>query len=193
MFLYIIYIFGLLYDTNLILGFLYWPITHQNQTVFWSPIQAHTFSVLGSLYHTNLIILDHSSIPIYTNSWSPIQTQFYYPSFLFLGLLEHTNVLLLYLFSWADILTQFYYLAPFNLGLLYRTVFLGDFWKTCPARCSLALCHGYFRPLPPPLWGSFAARFFFFILLIFLFIFLLSSYTGKSTWSPWWNGCKMGF
>lgn len=39
---------------------------------------------------------------------------------------------------------------------------LGDFWKTCPARCSLALCHGYFRPLPPPLWGSFAARFFFF-------------------------------
>ena len=53
-------------------------------------------------------------------------------------------------------------------------MFLGDFWKTCPARCSLALCHGYFRPLPPPLWGSFAARFFFF--LYFLSSYLSSYY-----------------
>ena len=51
---------------------------------------------------------------------------------------------------------------------------LDDFWKTCPARCSLALCHGYLRPLPPPLWGSFAARFFFF--LYFLSSYLSSHY-----------------
>lgn len=51
-------------------------------------------------------------------------------------------------------------------------MFLGGFWKTCPARCSLALCNVYFRPLPPPLWGSFAARFFF-------FLYFLSSYSSS--------------
>lgn len=86
-----------------------------------------------------------------------------------------------FIFFWATIQVQFLFLTSLTLGLYTGPCFSGDFWKTCPARCSLALCYGYFRPLPPPLWGSFAARFFFFIFLIFLFFFLLLSYTGKST------------
>lgn len=144
----------------------------------WAILLYQSIQILGLLYGTSFLILvlfflGCSTILIifliYFFSWVTIWNQYFISSFIFLG----------------------YYISPififniFNIGLVYCTMFSGDFWKTCPARCSLALCHGYFRPLPPPLWGSFAARFSFFILLIFLFIFLLSSYTGKSTWSPW--------
>lgn len=146
----------------------------------------------------------------YLISWSTLRVQFLYYSLLvsfirpyfilnrlILGLLDCTNfitpdiynlgcstiriIFLIYFFFLVSYSRPISYMLSYFLGLVYWTMFLGDFWKTCPARCSLALCHGYFRPLPPPLWGSFAARFFFFILLIFLSIFLLLSYTGKAT------------
>lgn len=111
--------------------------------------------IIGLLYWSNFITPDvhnlgysssHVLLLTYFIFWSPILDQYFISLFIFLGL--YTSPIFIF--------------NVFNLGLLYRTVFLDDFGKTCPARCSLALCNVYFRPLPPPLWGSFAARFFFF-------------------------------
>lgn len=146
--------------------------------------------IIGLLYWSNFITPDvhnlvYSTIRIifliYFFSWVAIadQSLIYFLILLvsYTRPISYLSIYFLGLLYWSN--PYFFYV--FNLGLVYCTMLLGDFWKTCPARCSLALCHGYLRPLPPPLWGSFAARFFFFLLLIFLFIFLLSSYTEKST------------
>lgn len=119
MFLYITYILGLIYWTNFIIGLLYHHNICSDQSNSWTCIQAHTFSIFGSLYYTNLITLDHSSIPIYTNSWATRRNQFPYPSSLFLGLLYYPYYildLLLFLVSYSR---PIFYFSVYFLGLIY--------------------------------------------------------------------------
>ena len=89
----------------------------------------------------------------------------------FLGLLEHTNILFLYLFSWATTQAQSFYLTPFTLGCSIIPVFRW-FLKNVPCSLLSGSMPWLFSPTSASPLGFVRSS-------LFLFLYFLFSYSSS--------------